>query len=190
MSSAIILTGPQDAAAVVRRADWIGYPCTVSIRKGAGRTNPQNRLAQQWASDVSVQLGDRTPEEVRGYFKLHHGVPIRREDEAFAAAYDRTIRPLPYKAKLDCMMVPIDMPVTRDMTKGGTDPLSRQHPDGVRDDGCPADRPRRTEVREARMSFNRTPLGQRQPPLVSDKLRRSAAGQTCTLRLSCCNGLH
>ena len=117
MSSAIILTGPQDAAAVVRRADWIGYPCTVSIRKGAGRTNPQNRLAQQWASDVSVQLGDRTPEEVRGYFKLHHGVPIRREDEAFAAAYDRTIRPLPYKAKLDCMMVPIDMPVTRDMTK-------------------------------------------------------------------------
>ncbi|HCA4016370.1 TPA: hypothetical protein MPW60_003091, partial [Listeria monocytogenes] len=36
---------------------------------------------------------------------------------AFAAAYDRTIRPLPYKAKLDCMMVPIDMPVTRDMTK-------------------------------------------------------------------------
>ena len=38
------------------------------------------------------------------------------------------------------------------------------------------------------MSFNRKPLGQRQPPLVSDKLRRSAAGQTCTLRLSCCNG--
>ena len=117
MTSAIILTGPQDVAAIARRADWLGYPCTVSIRRGAGRTNAQNRLAQQWASDVSVQLGDRTPEEVRGYFKLHHGVPIRREDEAFAAAYDRTIRPLPYKAKLDCMMVPIDMPVTRDMTK-------------------------------------------------------------------------
>lgn len=117
MTSAIILTGPQDVAAIARRADWLGYPCTVSIRRGAGRTNAQNRLAQQWASDVSVQLGDRTPEEVRGYFKLHHGVPIRREDEAFAAVYDRTIRPLPYKAKLDCMMVPIDMPVTRDMTK-------------------------------------------------------------------------
>lgn len=31
------------------------------------------------------------------------------------------------------------------------------------------------------------PLGQRRPPLVSDRLRRSAIGQTCTLRLPCCN---
>ena len=117
MGAALILTGPQDIATVARRADWIGYPCTVSIRRGAGRTNAQNRLAQQWAADVSAQLGDRTPEEARGYFKLHHGVPIRREDGAFAEVYDRTIRPLPYEAKLACMMVPIDMPITRDMTK-------------------------------------------------------------------------
>lgn len=117
MSSAIILTGPQDVAAVARRAEWIGYPCTVSMRKGATRTGAQNRLAMAWASDVSAQLGDRTPEQVRGYFKLHHGVPIRREDEAFAEAYERTIRPLPYETKLACMMVPIDMPVTWDMTK-------------------------------------------------------------------------
>ena len=34
----------------------------------------------------------------------------------------------------------------------------------------------------------RPPLGQRQPPLVSTRMRRSAAGQTCTLRLPCCNG--
>lgn len=117
MSQTIILTGPQDVAAVARRAEWIGYPCTVSMRKGATRTGAQNRLAMAWAADVSAQLGDRTPEQVRGYFKLHHGVPIRREDEAFAEAYERTIRPLPYETKLACMMVPIDMPVTRDMTK-------------------------------------------------------------------------
>lgn len=117
MTSAIILTGPQDVAAIARRADWLGYPCTVSIRRGAGRTNAQNRLAQQWAADVAAQLGDRTPEQVRGYFKLHHGVPIRREDEAFAAVYDRVLRPLSYEAKLACMMMPIDMPVTREMTK-------------------------------------------------------------------------
>lgn len=117
MTSAIILTGPQDVAAIARRADWLGYPCTVSIRRGAGRTNAQNRLAQQWAADVAAQLGDRTPEQVRGYFKLHHGVPIRREDEAFAAVYDRVLRPLTYEAKLACMMMPIDMPVTREMTK-------------------------------------------------------------------------
>lgn len=116
-AGAIILTGPQDVAAIAKRADWLGYPCTVSIRRGAGRTSAQNRLAQQWAADVAAQLGDRTPEQVRGYFKLHHGVPIRREDEAFAAVYDRILRPLPYEAKLACMMMPIDMPVTREMTK-------------------------------------------------------------------------
>ena len=117
MNATLILTGPQDVAAIARRADWLGYPCTVSIRRGTGRTNAQNRLAQQWAADVSAQLGDRTPEQVRGHFKLHHGVPIRREDEGFAAVYDRALRPLPYEAKLACMMAPIDMPVTRDMTK-------------------------------------------------------------------------
>ena len=113
----LILNGPQDVATVAARAGWIGYPCTVSIRAGVGRSLAQNRLAQQWAADVSAQLGDRTPEEARGYFKLHHGVPIRREDEGFAAVYDRVLRPLPYEAKLACMMAPIDMPVTRDMTK-------------------------------------------------------------------------
>lgn len=111
-----ILTGPQDVATIARRAEWVGYPCTVSIRSGVGMTDPQNRLAQQWAADVSAQMGDRTPEEARGYFKLHHGVPIRREDPAFLSVYDARIKPLPYEAKLALMMTPIDLPVTRDMT--------------------------------------------------------------------------
>ena len=113
---AVILTGPQDVATVASRAEWVGYPCTVSIRAGVGRSLAQNRLAQQWAADVSAQMGDRTPEEVRGYFKLHHGVPIRREDATFAAVYDARIRPLPYADKLALMMAPIDLPVTRGMT--------------------------------------------------------------------------
>lgn len=112
----LILNGPQDVATIASRANWVGYPCTVSIRAGVGRSNAQNRLAQQWAADVSAQLGDRTPEEVRGYFKLHHGVPIRREDAAFALVYDARIKPLAYEAKLALMMMPIDLPVTRDMT--------------------------------------------------------------------------
>lgn len=112
----IILNGPQDVATVAARAGWIGYPCTVSIRAGVGRSLAQNRLAQQWAADVSAQLGDRTPEEARGYFKLHHGVPIRREDDDFREIYDARIRPLEYEAKLALMMAPIDLPVTRDMT--------------------------------------------------------------------------
>ena len=112
----LILNGPQDVAAIARRAEWVGYPCTVSIRAGVGRTTPQNKLAQRWAADVSAQMGDRTPEEARGYFKLHHGVPIRREDPAFLAVYDARIKPLPYEHKLALMMAPIDLPVTRDMT--------------------------------------------------------------------------
>lgn len=35
---------------------------------------------------------------------------------------------------------------------------------------------------------NRPPLGQKQPPTVSTPLRQSARGETCTLRLGCCNG--
>lgn len=115
-AQSLVLNGPQDVATVAARAGWVGYPCTVSIRAGVGRSGAQNRLAQQWAADVSAQLGDRTPEEARGYFKLHHGVPIRREDAAFAAVYDARIRPLAYEDKLALMMVPIDLPVTRDMT--------------------------------------------------------------------------
>ena len=34
----------------------------------------------------------------------------------------------------------------------------------------------------------RPPLGQKHPPLVSTALRQSARGETCTLRLGCCNG--
>ena len=112
----IILNGPQDVATVAARANYVGYPCTVSIREGVQRSLAQNRLAQQWAADVSAQLGDRTPEEARGYFKLRHGIPIRREDEAYAAMYDLHIKPLPYETKLACMMEPIDFPVTRDMS--------------------------------------------------------------------------
>jgi hypothetical protein len=34
---------------------------------------------------------------------------------------------------------------------------------------------------------NRPALGLKQPPLVSTALRQSARGETCTLRLNCCN---
>ncbi len=35
--------------------------------------------------------------------------------------------------------------------------------------------------------MQRGPLGQKTPPLVSSALRQSARGETCTLRLVCCN---
>lgn len=91
-------------------------PITVSWVLGRDRTGQQNRLQRMWCNEVSTQLGDQTPEEVRGFCKLTMGVPIlRAEDEAFCAAYDKVVMPLPYEDKLACMMEPIDFPVTRRM---------------------------------------------------------------------------
>jgi hypothetical protein len=91
-------------------------PVTVQWEKGKGRSIQQNRLQRQWCNEVAEQLGDQTPEEVRGFCKLTMAVPIlRAEDEIFCAAYDKSIRSLPYEAKLACMMEPIDFPVTRRM---------------------------------------------------------------------------
>lgn len=81
------------------------------------RTLEQNRLQRQWLNEISEQLGDRTPEEARGYCKLTIGVPIlRAENEKFREHYDRVIRPMPYETKLALMMEPFDFPVTRLMT--------------------------------------------------------------------------
>lgn len=92
-------------------------PFTVSIADGKHRTTDQNRLQRLWVMEISAQLGDQTPEEVRGYCKLAFGVPIlREENDAFCASYDQIIKPLPYPMKLKLMMEPFDFGVTRIMT--------------------------------------------------------------------------
>lgn len=92
-------------------------PFTVSVRDGMPRTTRQNALQRKWCTEVSEQLGDRTPEQVRGYMKLHHGIPIRREDPEFDAAYRDRIIGLTYEMKMALMMEPFDLAVTRDMTR-------------------------------------------------------------------------
>lgn len=92
-------------------------PFTVSVTKGRKRSVEQNRLQRLWMNEVSEQKGDETPEEVRAYCKLTIGVPLlRAENEEFAEAYDKHIKPLPYETKLACMMEPLDFPVTRLMS--------------------------------------------------------------------------
>ncbi len=113
-----VLHSPGDIATLARFLDSRKLPLTVTIVSGKPRTQSQNRLQRLWLNEISAQLGDRTPEEVRGECKLTMGVPIlRAENEEFRVAYDRVIRPLPYEAKLACMMEPLDLPVTRIMTK-------------------------------------------------------------------------
>jgi hypothetical protein len=104
-------------------------PFTASITDGKHRTTDQNSLQRKWVLEISTQLGDRTPEEVRGYCKLHFGVPIlRNENDVFKAEYDAVIMPLPYEHKLKLMMVPFDFGVTRIMTtRQKTDYLNAIH---------------------------------------------------------------
>lgn len=91
-------------------------PITVTWTQGAPRSTAQNRLAQQWFTDIATQLGDQTHEDVRAECKLRFGVPIlRAENEAFRISYDRVIKALPYEQKLDAIKA-FDMPVTRLMT--------------------------------------------------------------------------
>lgn len=92
-------------------------PFTCSITDGKHRTNDQNKLQRLWVLEISAQLGDQTPEEVRGYCKLHFGVPIlRNENDAFRNGYDEVVKPLSYELKLKLMMEPISLPVTSIMT--------------------------------------------------------------------------
>jgi len=91
-------------------------PMTVDIKAGGRRTVRQNRLQRQWMNEIAMQT-DMTPEEARGYCKLHFGVPIlREEDEEFRKKYDRVVKPLDYETKLMLMQEPFDFPVTRLMS--------------------------------------------------------------------------
>ena len=93
-------------------------PFTVSITAGKHRSTEQNRLQRLWVNEIAEQMAGtyESAEHVRGYCKLHIGVPIlRNENEAFKAEYDKIVRPLPYGAKLKLMMVPFDFGVTRIM---------------------------------------------------------------------------
>lgn len=106
-----------DRQMLLRFIEGQPLPLTVSLSKGGKRTLRQNKLQRLWLNEIAEQLGDQTPEEVRGYCKLTIGVPIlRAENETFRERYDAIVRPLPYEQKLGLMMEPLDFPITRLMT--------------------------------------------------------------------------
>jgi hypothetical protein len=107
----------QDRRMLIRFIEGQPLPLTVALTKGGRRSIRQNKLQRLWLNEISEQLGDQTPEEVRGYCKLTIGVPIlRAENETFRERYDAIVRPLPYPQKLALMMEPLDFPITRLMT--------------------------------------------------------------------------
>lgn len=111
-----VIRHPDHADALAAMLRGRKMPLTVSWSQGAARSLAQNRLAQQWFTDIARQLGDQTHEDVRAECKLRIGVPIlRAESEAFRASYDRTMKHLPYGEKLEAIKA-FDLPVTRLMS--------------------------------------------------------------------------
>jgi hypothetical protein len=111
-----IIREPAHVDALAKMLTGRKLPITVTWAQGAPRTAAQNRLAQRWYTDVALQLGDMTHEEVRATCKLTIGVPIlRAENEAFRLSYDRVMGGLTYEEKLRAIIA-FDLPVTRLMT--------------------------------------------------------------------------
>jgi hypothetical protein len=115
MTERVIQT-EHDREMLLRTIKTQKLPFTATIKDGRHRSLEQNKLQRLWCNEVSAETG-MTPEEVRGYIKLHIGVPLMRdEDEHFRAQYDAILEPLSYERKIALMMQPLDLPVTRMMT--------------------------------------------------------------------------
>lgn len=93
-------------------------PFVANIYEGGRRSDAQNRLQRLLCNEIASQWEGHDPEDVRAYCKLVFGIPILREaSDEYRETYDRIIKPHTYENKLEMMKLPIDLPVTRIMTK-------------------------------------------------------------------------
>ena len=114
--STLAIRSEYDREQAIKNIKARELPFSLNIRKGAPRSIEQNSTQRMWLLEAQEQ-GDQTAEQYRGYCKLHFGVPIlRAENDEFKKIYDEVIRPLPYEQKLAIMQVPVDLPVTSQMT--------------------------------------------------------------------------
>lgn len=75
-------------------------PFTVTLTKGARRSNPQNATAAVWYGQIGTEYG-QSPDEVKAECKLQYGLPImQRDNEAWVAQWEPLYGPLPYRARL------------------------------------------------------------------------------------------
>lgn len=98
--------------------DYFGEGKKVDIRireHQESRREAQNSLQFHWFKEMEMQ-GDKTAREYRAICKLHFGVPIAREEDAFRKLYDKAIKPLDYESKLELMVEPFNLPVTSQFT--------------------------------------------------------------------------
>lgn len=118
MAHSRTISQQHDLERLARYLGGLTMPFTVTVALDVKRSNAQNRLQRKWCQEVAEQRGDVTSEDVRGESKARFGIPILcRDDEAFAAEYDKMIRPLPFETKMALMKEPFDFGVTRLMKK-------------------------------------------------------------------------
>lgn len=112
-----VVTTEYERKMLIRFLEGIKLPFTANVATGKHRTVAQNRLQRKWMQEIAEHLDGHTAEEIRGYCKLHLGVPILREENPdFRAKYDAIIKPMPYEHKIAAMMEPLDFPITRLMS--------------------------------------------------------------------------
>jgi hypothetical protein len=85
-----IIREPAHVEALAKMLTGRRLPMTVTWTQGAPRSHVQNALAFRWYADVSRQLGDQTPGEVRALCKVTMAAPILCEgSEAFRASWTK-----------------------------------------------------------------------------------------------------
>ena len=65
-----------------------------------------NAVSHGWYNKVSKMLQEDSALRVKGFCKLHFGVPILRTDPEFCSLYDRVFKPMDYETKLEIMSTP------------------------------------------------------------------------------------
>jgi len=87
----------------------------VTIKTGKDRSLDQNAISHAWYEQISRELREDTPDDVKAECKLRFGVPIlRAHDDDFREIYDASIkRHLSHEQKLRAMRL---LPVTSLMT--------------------------------------------------------------------------
>lgn len=89
-------------------------PFTVSMSKGAKRSDAQNRTIHRWFGEIAIHDSDH-PTHVKAYCNMVYGRPILlAEDPEWAEVFDTILRPLPYAVALNAVRV-LDIPFTRRM---------------------------------------------------------------------------
>jgi hypothetical protein len=109
-----IISTPADLAELTTLLGALKLPITVEWKQGRDRSLQQNDTMWMWAMEAARQRGDMTPDEIQQEWKLHHGVPILREEEPkFREVYDEALKGQPYPVKLKAMRF---LPITSIMS--------------------------------------------------------------------------